>query len=222
SIAVSLAERGAGLCLTGRNQERLNELADCLKKRNASVWFAAADLIHDEEVRRLADRICNELGRLDVLIHSAGAIVNGEMSRASVDDFDYQYRINVRAPFLLTQILLPLLKESRGEVVFINSSAGLRAVPGAGQYAATKHALKAVADAFRAEVNSDGVRVLSIYPGRTATPMQASICEMEGKPYHPELLIQPADVALLVVNALETPRSVEITDLSMRPMVKSY
>jgi short-subunit dehydrogenase len=67
-----------------------------------------------------------------------------------------------------------MLRKRRGQVVFINSTAGLNASAGVGLYSATKHALKALADSLRAEVNSDGVRVLSVYLGRTVTPMQAA------------------------------------------------
>jgi NADP-dependent 3-hydroxy acid dehydrogenase YdfG len=88
------------------------------------------------------------------------------------------------------------------------------------QYSATKHALKAIADSLREEVNAEGVRVVSVYPGRTATPMQAEVHELEGKPYKPERLMQPADVAEVVLTALTLPRTTEVTDLMVRPMAK--
>ena len=89
-----------------------------------------------------------------------------------------------------------------------------------GQYAATQHALRAIADSLRAEVNPQGVRVLSVFPGRTATPMQARLCELEGKAYSPERLIQPEDIASTVIHALTLPRTAEITEISIRPFVK--
>jgi NADP-dependent 3-hydroxy acid dehydrogenase YdfG len=90
------------------------------------------------------------------------------------------------------------------------------------QYAATKHALKAIADSLREEVNAEGLRVLSVYPGRTASPMQAAVHEMEGRAYHPERLMQPEDVAAVVINALSLPRSAEVTDIYIRPLLKPY
>jgi NADP-dependent 3-hydroxy acid dehydrogenase YdfG len=89
-----------------------------------------------------------------------------------------------------------------------------------GPYAATKHALKAFADSFREEVNAEGLRVLSVYLGRTASPMQARIHALEGKAYHPEYLLQPSDVAAVVLNALCLPRTAEVTDISLRPLRK--
>ena len=143
------------------------------------------------------------------------------MNLPSVEDFDLQYKTNVRGPYLLTQILLPLLKLRQGQVIFINSRAVfLNARPGLGQYTATKQALKALADSFRQEVNGEGIRVISVYPGRTSSPMQQTVFKTEGKIYQPELLMQPADVAATIVNALCLPRTAEVTDITMKPLVE--
>jgi len=87
-------------------------------------------------------------------------------------------------------------------------------------YTAAKYALKAIADSLREEVNGDGIRVLSIYPGRTATPMQADIHRLEGETYQPDRLMQAEDVAQTVIDALSVPRSAEVTDVIIRPMQK--
>ncbi len=99
-----------------------------------------------------------------------------------------------------------MLKARHGQVVFINSSSGIAAKPMTAQYGSTKHALKAIADSFRAEINPHGVRVLSVYLGRTANEMQERIHQMEGKTYRPELLRNPrmshrSSSALLVCRA---------------------
>lgn len=120
----------------------------------------------------------------------------------------------------MTQALLPTLTRTKGQIVFVNSTAGVRAGANTGQYAMTKHALKALADSVREEVNPSGIRVLTIYPGRTATPMQAFVAASEGIVYRPDQLIQPDDVAAVVLNALTLPRSTEVTDVDLRPMKK--
>ena len=116
---------------------------------------------------------------------------------------------------------MPTLKERHAQVVFIISSSAIAAKPMSAQYDSTKHALKAIADSFRAEINPNGVRVLSVYLGRTATKMQERIYQMDGKPYRPELLLQPEHVASVIVNALCLPRTAEVTDISIRSMIKS-
>ena len=179
-----------------------------------------ADLLHDDDLSPLRDRILKDFRGVDLLVHSAGVFAMGRVENAPLDEFDRQYRCNVRAPFALTQLLLPTLLRRRGQIVFLNSTAGLTANAGVSQYAATKHALKAVADSLRHEVNSRGVRVLSVFLGRTATPMQAAICKLEGKPYDPRWFIQPDDVARTVLHTLALPRTAEIVDIVLRPMKK--
>jgi NADP-dependent 3-hydroxy acid dehydrogenase YdfG len=110
----------------------------------------------------------------------------------------------------------------RGQIVFINSSAGLTARAANGYYSATKHTLKALADSLRAEVNQLGVRVLSVYPGRTSTPLTQELHSQEGRPFQPELLLQPDDIASVVLNAVALPWTAEVTDIQIRPMKKSY
>ncbi len=123
---------------------------------------------------------------------------------------------------MLTQMLLPLLKKPRGQIVFINSSAGLTARPNAGFYSAMQHAFKALADSLRDEVNADEVRILSVYPGRTATPRIQALHAKEGRPYQPELLLQPDDIASVVLNAVTLPWTAEVMDIRLRSMQKSY
>jgi NADP-dependent 3-hydroxy acid dehydrogenase YdfG len=121
----------------------------------------------------------------------------------------------------LTQALLPMLRAGQAQVVFINSLVGLNAKGNSSQYSATKHALKALADGLRQEVNSDGLRVLSVFLGRTASPLQAAVHRMEGKIYNADLLVQPEDVAGLVLSALSLSRSAEVTDITIRHSIKS-
>ena len=220
AIVLGLAEQGANLCLIGRNMKSLTAIADVIQHKVSMIRSYQIDLSVDNDIRRLKASLEQDFESIDILIHCAGVYAMGEMEQAPVENLDWQYKINVRAPYLLTQLLLPMLKERRGQIVFINSSAGINARAGVSQYAAMKHALRALADSLRAEVNVYGVRVLSVYPGRTATPMQAAVYEMEGKTYQPELLMQPEDVALIVINALSLPRTAEITDINIRPLNK--
>lgn len=220
-ITLCLAEQGMRIHLLGRNESALEEVAEIARKTSPQTTYYKVDLALTSDIQMVCSCLRREISHIDVLVHSAGIISLGPLGSASVDDFDRQYQVNVRAPFVLTRELLPMLKSRQGQVVFINSSAGLNASANNGQYAATKFALKAIADSFRQEINADGVRVISIYPGRTASPMQAAICEMKGGNYSPERLIQPADVAAIILTTLTLPRSAEVTDINVRPFIKS-
>ena len=221
AIGIALSREGVHLCAVGRNRAALAETVLAARQFSEATSFQI-DLTVEGELQPLLQHL-EEAGRLDILIHCAGVMHPNLMERSRVEDLDLQYATNVRAPYLLTQRVLPLLTVSRGQIVFINSSTGLTAKrPEVGQYAATKHALKAIADSLREEVNPKEIRVLSVYLGRTATPMQETLSRKEGKAYRPETLLQPEDVASVVVHALILPSTAEVTDISMRPMRKSY
>ncbi len=204
----------------GRTRETLAEtVATCGARGRAYV----ADLTDDGQVSGLEQDAEREFGRVDVLVHSAGVIAHGAVADAPVDALDAQYQANVRLPYRVTQRLLPLLRKRPGQIAFVNSSivfGGAR--PNTSQFAATQHAVRALADTLRQEVNADGVRVLSVYPGRTATSRQSRLYARENRPYRPELLLQPEDIAAMVIAALSLPATAEVTDINIRPMAKSY
>jgi NADP-dependent 3-hydroxy acid dehydrogenase YdfG len=220
AIARQLAACGARVCLVGRKVETLLRVANETGHASSLAFCYQADLEREVDIRALVASLREDCGRVDVLVHSAGTISLGPVEGLPVEDLDRQFAVNLRAPYLLTQALLPQIKACRGQIAFINSSAGLNAKGSVAQYAATKHALKALADSLREEVNGDGVRVLSLYIGRTATKMQADVHRFEGREYRAELLIQPEDVAAILISALCLPRTAEVTDIHIRPMCK--
>jgi NAD(P)-dependent dehydrogenase (short-subunit alcohol dehydrogenase family) len=178
------------------------------------------DLESADEIGSAARRILADTDGVDVLVHSAGSIAFGSFEELSADDLDRQLRVNLRAPVLLTQRLLPAVRRVRGQIVFVNSLAAHRPSAHNAFYAATKRGLTAVADGLRDEVNDEGVRVVSVYTGRTATPMQVAMHRREGRPYAPELLLQPEDVVDVILSAISVAASGEVTDVSLRPARK--
>jgi len=222
--AIALAVSGRdplAIVLIGRDEHRLDKVARLARQDTENIICIAVDLTKDSEIQRIAKRIEDDFGRINVLIHSAGIISLGKIESAPIEALDQQYRTNVRVPFLLTKTVLPMLIRNKGQVVFINSSAGMSAKADVSQYAATKFALRAVSDSLREEVNAHGVRVMTVYPGQTHTPMQAAIHESSNMTYRPERLLQPDDVASMVIHALRLPRTAEVTDIHIRPMNKS-
>ena len=219
AIALALASQGATLYLVGRQLDRLTAVAEAAAARAARIVPSVIDLTSTDGIDELVDAVRRDGGGLDILVHSAGVFARGAVGADPVA-LDEQYRTNLRAPYVLTGRLLPLFRPSRGQIVFVNSSVGLRASAGIAAYSATKQALRGLADALRDEVNPRGIRVLSVFIGRTATPMQAEIHRLESKTYRPERLLQPEDVGSTVLHALCMPRTAEITDITIRPLAK--
>jgi NADP-dependent 3-hydroxy acid dehydrogenase YdfG len=214
SIASELLHAGAEVLLLGRSLARL-QTAFPAPTPGKGV-FVIADLTNAEAIKEVWSTV-TACGRLDALILSSGIYERS----SDAEMFRHQLAANVSGPYALIQTLLPILLQSNGQIVFINSSQALRASATVGQYAATMHALKAIADSLRDEVNGQGIRVSTLYLGRTAGERQRRIFEYEGRPYPPDKLLQPADVARSVRFLLEMPRTAEVTDLMIRPMQKT-
>jgi NADP-dependent 3-hydroxy acid dehydrogenase YdfG len=213
AISAELLSAGAEVIMLGRNMARLEAAVPLSGPRKGQHLIA--DLTDSAAVEKVGSTVSSR-GRLDALILSSGVYERSNDPEA----LRRQVASNVVGPYALIQALLPLLVQSKGQVVFLNSSQALKASVTVGQYAATMHATKAIADSLRDERNADGVRVTSLYLGRTAGERQRMIYEYEGRPYLPEMLIQPTDVAQTVVYLLQMPRTVEVTDLIMRSMRK--
>jgi NAD(P)-dependent dehydrogenase (short-subunit alcohol dehydrogenase family) len=207
-LARALLDRGDEVHVVARSERRATELGEQLPGARPLV----ADLEHPESVESL--RLPE---RLDSVVHAAGVVALGTVADLSVQDWARQLRVNLVAPAALTRVALPALRAARGTVVLVNSGAGLFAHPQWSAYAASKHGLRALADSLRAEEQPHGVRVTSVYPGRTATPMQEEVHRQEGKAYDASAWIQPQTVVDAVLHVLDLPGDATIPDLTIKP-----
>ena len=222
AITTALHNAGASLVLVGRNRERLEASISELPRGNAHTpLLVEADLLDSERLTIVADQISSSYPTVDILINCGGTYLRGPWDEATTESLNELLRTNITGPYTLTRLLLPPLVESRGDIVFINSTVTKSSGLMTGQFKASQQGLQAIADSLRAEFNQLGVRVTSIYPGRTATPRQENIYADEGREYHPESLLQPTDVANSVMSCLSLPETAEVTDLYIRPRFKS-
>jgi NAD(P)-dependent dehydrogenase (short-subunit alcohol dehydrogenase family) len=221
AVALEYARLGGSVCLSGRSVERLEEVARMARQFSVEATVSPGDLSREDDLRRLSERVRTQAQRLDLLVHAAGLYQAGRVAEVHAADLDALYAANVRAPYFLTREMLPALRLSRGQIVFVNSTVVFGSEPGLAAYSLTKHALRALADHLRAEVNEEGIRVLSVFPGRTATPLQERIHAAENKPYDTARLLRPEDVAATVIDAVSLPRNAEVTEVRIRPSVKS-
>ncbi|WP_109209382.1 MULTISPECIES: SDR family oxidoreductase [Microbacterium] len=212
ALTERLAERGDELWLLVRDAGRAAQL----RERFPSAQTLVGDLA---DPARLSWAFSHQSvpARLDSLVHVAGVVELGPVGETPVATWQHQLNVNAVAPAELTRLMLPALRTTRGRVVFVNSGAGLRVGPEWGSYGASKFAVRAVADALREEERENGVRVTTVYPGRTATPMQEKVHQQEGAAYDASRWIDPASVATAIITALDLPRDADLTELTVRP-----
>ncbi len=211
AVAEALHARGDDLVLPDAERRTCRGALPALPRARTIV----ADLADVEAV----DRIEGIPDRLDSVLHVAGIVELATVAETSAEHLRAQLDVNLVSPLLLTRACLPALRQARGVVVFVNSGAGLQAGALWAAYGASKYGLRAVADALRAEEIGNGVRVTTLFPSRTSTPMQEKVHEQEGKTYDSSLWISPETVAATLLHVIDLPADATIPEVTVRPVV---
>jgi short-subunit dehydrogenase len=211
AFAEALHERDDHLVLLARTPQRAAELAE----RFPGADTVVADLADPDAV----DRVAGLPDEIDSLWHVAGVVDLAPVADLAAADLREQLDVNLVAPALLTRACLPALRRARGLVVFVNSAAGLSAGASWSAYAASKFGLRALADSLRAEELEHGVRVTTVFPSRTATPMQEKVHEQEGRTYDAARWIRPETVVSTMLHVLDLPADATIPEVTVRPLV---
>ena len=211
ALAERLRDRGDRLVLVARSEDRAEELT----REFPGSATIVADLADPEAVQG-ALAAADLPDRIDSLVHVAGAVELATVEDLELGDWQRQLDVNLTAPMLLTQGLLPQLRAGGGTVVFVNSTSGIAANPTWSAYNASKFGLRGFADALRGEESGHGVRVTSVFPSRTATPMQEKVHEQEGKEYDAADWMQPETVADMIVHVLDLPADGTVPEVVLR------
>jgi NAD(P)-dependent dehydrogenase (short-subunit alcohol dehydrogenase family) len=212
ALVGALHERGDALVLLARSGERADD--------HAATYPGATTLVADLADPPGLERALAEAhlpDSLDSVVHVAGAVDLAPLAELDLADWQRQLDVNLTAPALVTRAALPALRAARGLVLFVNSGAGLAAHPDWSAYAASKFGLRALADALRGEEKPHGVRVTTVFPGRTATPMQEKVHRQEGRDYDASAWIDPRTVAATILHVLDLPRDATVPEVSVHP-----
>ncbi|WP_329567795.1 SDR family oxidoreductase [Kitasatospora sp. NBC_01266] len=212
AVAQRLLDRGDDLWLLARDAGRAAEL----RERFPGAQTLVGNLTDPGKLAWAFGHQTLPL-ELDSVLHIAGVVELGPVADTPVKVWNETLAVNLVAPAELTRLLLPQLRQAQGHVVFVNSGAGLAAHADWGSYAASKFGLRALADSLRQEEHAAGVRVTTVYPGRTATAMQLKVHQQEGKVFDAERWIAPDSVATAVLTALDLPRDAELSEITVRP-----
>ncbi len=197
ALAQMLRDEGYGLTLVARQPEKLEAAAAGL-----DAHAVAANLALEDDCVRVVAAHAERWGGMDVLVNSAGLGIGGSFASQDTKRFDLQLDVNLRGTMLVTREALPLLRESRGQVVNLASIAGTIPTPGLAVYGATKAAVISLTNSLNREEEEHGVRAVAICPAFVATRMT----DWTGIPAEEQ--IQPEDVAQLVRTVLRlSPRA---------------
>jgi NAD(P)-dependent dehydrogenase (short-subunit alcohol dehydrogenase family) len=213
AICNDLADAGA-IVLVADRSDRCESIAGAINERGGTAHALRGDVGSEEDARRLVDEAKARAGGLDALVNNAGIDLTTGIETMQVEDFDRILRTNLRGPFLLAKFALPLLRERRGDIVNVASTAAKRGWANASAYHASKWGLLGLSYALHAELRAHGVRVTAVVAGGMRTPFL-----LERFPdLDPAKLQDPAHVARAVRFALSQPRESVVAEITVLPV----
>lgn len=221
--ALVLAEAGCRVALGGRREEKLQETAARFAGENPLVYHAC-DVADRDSVNRFFQWAYGELGRIDILVNSAGInIPNRAMAEMRPEDWDKVLEVNATGAYNCMHAVLPQMRErGDGLIVNVSSIAGIRAsLLGGIAYSASKFAMSALGLAVGREEREHGIRVTNIYPGEVDTPI------LENRPTpvsdeHRAKILQPEDVGAAVLMVASLPARAHVPELTIKPTTQDF
>ncbi|GAA0137466.1 SDR family oxidoreductase [Paenibacillus sp. YSY-4.3] len=166
-IALHLANEGATVVIIGRSEDTLQESAN----QHSNISYMVADVGNSDNLSHILSEIQNRLGKLDILINNAGVAPVTPLAEVDMSEFDNVFRVNVRGVVDLTKQALPLLKESKGNVINISSAIANNPMPNMSIYSSSKAAVTTLTKVWAKELAIDGIRVNSVAVGPIKTPI---------------------------------------------------
>ncbi|MGL4462682.1 MAG: SDR family oxidoreductase [Planctomycetia bacterium] len=205
SLAVEAAKRGGKVFLTGRNEERLNEVLATIRAAGGTAEGMIADVTEAADRDAAVHQCEQKFGGLDLLVNNAGVGATGHFQYAAPDRLKKIFDVNFFGPAELTRLAIPLLKAGDDPcIVMIGSVVGRRAMPARPEYSASKFALVGLTEALRAELSKDNVEVTLVSPGLTGTSFEENMIENHAKlSLKKQRTMTSEEVAVQVWNGVE-------------------
>ena len=172
TIAGVLANAGADLALTARNEEELEHTAEAARKVGSRVWTRTAEMADADEAKALGKATLAEFGHIDILVNNAGVTLPQTILETEIDKFHTVINVNLLAPLLLTQIFVPsMIEKKRGKIINISSRGAIRAFPTGSVYSASKAGLQLLTQSMAVEFGPHNIQANCVAPTVTNTPM---------------------------------------------------
>ena len=215
AIALAFADEGAAVVLVARSRADLATVAGEVRERaNGRVLAEPVDVTQDTAVEMLIERVVGDLGRLDVLVASAGTAAFGPVAESKPADWDAMLAVNLRATMVCCRAAVaPMMRQHSGTILTVASIAAKRVLPGSAVYTATKMAVIGFSRVLAEEMRPHGVRVGVLVPGAVDTPLWDTLGA--GPPR--EKMLRPEDVARAAVLMATLPPHASLEELTLLP-----
>ncbi len=217
AIANRLADMGATVVLTARDQARLAQAKTAIEHGGGKAVVLPCDLTDERAVAALGEKVAKEHGRCDILVNNAGVgMLRKPLIDLPLEEWDQMMHTNLRAPYLMMRSLAPLMIAARsGHIINISSLAGKNTLPDGAAYSASKWGLNGLTYSVAEELRQYNVRVSVIAPGSVNTHFGGPRGTKD-----PTRMIQPDDVAQVVAMLVTQAPTSFISEVLLRPTMK--
>jgi NADP-dependent 3-hydroxy acid dehydrogenase YdfG len=225
ATALELAKAGATVALSARRADRLAGLVAQIEAAGGKALAFAGDMTIEAEAIRAVEDTVAQLGRIDILINSAGVMQAGGIEGADLAEYRRVFDINVFATLYCCTAAVPhMIAQGIGDIVNITSLAGRKGGPETSAYSASKHAANAMTDAMRQELGNRNIRVSILMPGATSTEVGDSISNPSWRKaiqahVAKDGAVKPEEIGQTIVFMLSLPRNAHISEISVRPTI---
>lgn len=218
AIAIALANKGLHVGLLARSEDQLKAVADEIRAGGGTACYTVCDLAELDRVPHAFNKLQEQLGQVDILVNNAGLFVERSVEQLDCSEWERVMRVNLTAPFLLSQLALPHMKKAGGgRIINIASTASMQGYLHQSAYCASKHGLLGFARALAIEAKKENIHVHTLCPGGVDTDMiqGTQLAErMEGQP-----MILSEDMAKMVLFILEQPGNIDLPEIVVRRFI---
>ena len=225
ATAVALAAAGATVAISARRKDRLDELVARIAAAGGKALALPGDMAVEADAIAAVEDTARRLGRIDILINSAGIMQAGGIEGADLDEYRKVIDINLLATVYTCKAAIPhMLAHGVGDIINISSLAGRKGGPETNAYSASKHAVNAMTNGMRQELGDRNIRVSFLMPGATETEVASGISnpawrDAIAKHVSKEGAVKASEIADTLVFMLSMPRHVNISEISVRPTI---
>ena len=217
-----LCVQGASVVLGARRADRLQSLAKELNSSGGKVFAVTTDVTRCDQVKRLVDKAVQTYGRIDVMINNAGLMPQSRLESLKIDEWNRTIDVNIKGVLYGIAAALPYMQEQKsGHMIFVSSVAGHKVGSGFAVYAATKFAVRAIAEGLRQEVKAYNIRTTVISPGAVATELLQTVTDPQIaerlQKFYKETAIPAESFARAVAFAISQPDEVDLNEILFRP-----
>lgn len=213
ATAIAFAKEGINVAITGRNEQKLQEVVNELKTFGVHAIYEVFDIANENEVKTGISNIISKFDTIDILVNNAGIAAFGSFLEMETEKWLSIINTNVFGMYYATKAVLPfMINQNEGDIFNVSSTAGLTGNPGTSAYSASKFAVIGLSESLMKEVRKNNIRVTTLTPSTIASDMSLDLGITDG---NPDKVLQPEDFAELIVATLKFPRRVLIKSASI-------